>query len=165
MIYKYGLINHFEKINAYLSIILLDGHENIVPSQDEDMLVYEKNGQIYRIDIFNLKKYVKVKFQGLIYLPNYELIAILNGYLGKYNIMLSSKDESGFYIDKENGHYIIKVKKDTLLANGKFVKNDRVATHQDLDINDKDESIILDNEDVNDKDIGKDFFQMEEKQA
>ena len=165
MIYKYGLINHFEKINAYLSIILLDGHENIVPSQDEDMLVYEKNGQIYRIDIFNLKKYVKVKFQGLIYLPNYELIALLNGYLGKYNIMLSSKDESGFYIDKENGHYIIKVKKDTLLANGKFVKNDRVATHQDLDINDKDESIILDNEDVNDKDIGKDFFQMEEKQA
>ena len=165
MIYKYGLINHFEKINAYLSIILLDGHENIVPSQDEDMLVYEKNGQIYRIDIFNLKKYVKVKFQGLIYLPNYELIAILNGYLGKYNILLSSKDESGFYIDKENGHYIVKVKKDTLLANGKFVKNDRVATHQDLDINDKDESIILDNEDANDKDIGKDFFQMEEKQA
>ena len=165
MIYKYGLINHFEKINAYLSIILLDGHENIVPSQDEDMLVYEKNGQIYRIDIFNLKKYVKVKFQGLIYLPNYELIAILNGYLGKYNILLSSKDESGFYIDKENGHYIVKVKKDTLLANGTFVKNDRVATHQDLDINDKDESIILDNEDVNDKDIGKDFFQMEEKQA
>ena len=165
MIYKYGLINHFEKINAYLSIILLDGHENIVPSQDEDMLVYEKNGQIYRIDIFNLKKYVKVKFQGLIYLPNYELIAILNGYLGKYNIMLSSKDESGFYIDKENGHYIVKVKKDTLLANGTFVKNDRVATHQDLDINDKDESIILDNEDVNEKDIGKDFFQMEEKQA
>ena len=165
MIYKYGLINHFEKINAYLSIILLDGHENIVPSQDEDMLVYEKNDQIYRIDIFNLKKYVKVKFQGLIYLPNYELIAILNGYLGKYNIMLSSKDESGFYIDKENGHYIVKVKKDTLLANGTFVKNDRVATHQDLDINDKDENIILDNEDVNDKDIGKDFFQMEEKQA
>ena len=57
------------------------------------------------------------------------------------------------------------MKKDTLLANGTFVKNDRVATHQDLDINDKDESIILDNEDVNDKDIGKDFFQMEEKQA
>ena len=165
MIYKYGLINHFEKINAYLSIILLDGHENVVPSQDEDMLVYEKNGQIYRIDIFNLKKYVKVKFQGLIYLPNYELIAILNGYLGKYNILLSSKDESGFYIDKENGHYIVKVKKDTLLANGTFVKNDRVATHQDLDTSDKDENIILDNEDVNDKDIGKDFFQMEEKQA
>ena len=104
MIYKYGLINHFEKINAYLSIILLDGHENIIPSQDEDMLVYEKDGAIYRIDIYNLKKYVKVKFQGLIYLPNYELIAILNGYLGKYNIMLSSKDESGFYIDKEDDH-------------------------------------------------------------
>ncbi len=165
MIYKYGLINHFEKINAYLSIILLDGHENITPSQDEDMLVYEKDGAIYRIDIYNLKKYVKVKFQGLIYLPNYELIAILNGYLGKYNIMLSSKDESGFYIDKENGHYVVKVKKDTLTASGSFVKTDRVATAKDLDIDEKEESIILDNEDVSDNDIGKDFFQMEEKQA
>lgn len=165
MIYKYGLINHFEKINAYLSIILLDGHENITPSQDEDMLVYEKDGDIYRIDIFNLKKYVKVKFQGLIYLPNYELIAILNGYLGKYNIMLSSKDESGFYIDKVDEHYLVKVKKDTLTASGSFVKIDRVATAKDLDINEKEESIILDNEDVGDNDIGKDFFQMEEKQA
>ena len=165
MIYKYGLINHFEKINAYLSIILLDGHENIIPSQDEDMLVYEKDGAIYRIDIYNLKKYVKVKFQGLIYLPNYELIAILNGYLGKYNIMLSSKDESGFYIDKEDDHYIVKVKKDTLTADGTFVKKDRVATNKDLDINENDESIILDKEDVNINDIGKDFFQMEEKQA
>ena len=165
MIYKYGLINHFEKINAYLSIILLDGHENITPSQDEDMLVYEKDGAIYRVDIYNLKKYVKVKFQGLIYLPNYELIAILNGYLGKYNIMLSSKDESGFYIDKEDDHYIVKVKKDTLTADGTFVKEDRVATNKDLDINENDESIILDKEDVNINDIGKDFFQMEEKQA
>ena len=165
MIYKYGLINHFEKINAYLSIILLDGHENITPSQDEDMLVYEKDGTIYRIDIYNLKKYVKVKFQGLIYLPNYELIAILNGYLGKYNIMLSSKDESGFYIDKEDDHYIVKVKKDTLTADGAFVKEDRVATNKDLDINENDESIILDKGEVNEDDIGKDFFQMEEKQT
>lgn len=165
MIYKYGLINHFEKINAYLSIILLDDHQNIVPSQDEDMLVYEKDGKIYRIDIFNLKKYVKVKFQGLIYLPNYELIAILNGYLGKYNIMLSSKDESGFYIDKIDNHYIVKVKKDTLISNGTFVKEDRVATAKDLDINEKDEIINLDDEDIDDRDLGKDFFQMEEKQA
>lgn len=164
MIYKYGLINHFEKINAYLSIILLDGHENIVPSQDEDMLVYEKNDKIYRIDIFNLKKYVKIRIQGLIYLPNYELIAILNGYLGKYNIMLSSKDESGFYIDKVDNHYIVKVKKDTLLANGQFVKEERIANNNDLDINEDNKPIDLDNEPIDDRDIGKDFFQMEERQ-
>ena len=165
MIYKYGLINHFEKINAYLSIILLDGHQNIIPSQDEDMLVYEKDGKIYRIDIFNLKKYVKVKFQGLIYLPNYELIAILNGYLGKYNIMLSSKDESGFYIDKVDNHYVVKVKKDTLVADGTFVKEDRLTTNKDLDINENEEVINLDDEEITDKDLGKDIFQMEEKQA
>ncbi len=165
MIYKYGLINHFEKINAYLSIILEEVPHNLLPKQDEDLLIYEKNGHIYRIDIFNLKKYVKVKFQGLIYLPNYELIAILNGYLGKYNIMLSSKDESGFYIDKVDNHYIVKVKKDTLVSDGTFVKEDRLATNKDLDINENDEVINLDDEEITDKDLGKDIFQMEEKQA
>ena len=165
MIYKYGLINPFEKINAYLSIVLDEVPNGLLPKQDEDLLIYEKGGKIYRIDIFNLKKYVKVKFQGLIYLPNYELIAILNGYLGKYDIMLASKNESGFYIDKENDHYLVKVKKDTLTANGKFVKEDRIATNQDLDINDNNEPINLDDEELADKDIGKDLFQMEEKQA
>ena len=164
MIYKYGLINHFEKINAYLSIVLEEVPHNLLPKQDEDLLIYEKNGHIYRIDIFNLKKYVKVKFQGLIYLPNYELIAILNGYLGKYDIMLASKNESGFYIDKEDGHYLVKVKKDTLVASGAFVKEDRVATAKDLDINEKDEPIYLDDE-VDERDLGKDFFQMEERQV
>ena len=165
MIYKYGLINHFDKINAFLSVIFDEVPKGLLPKQDENLLIYEKNHHIYRIDIFDLKKYVKVKFQGLIYLPNYELIAILNGYLGKYNIMLSSKDESGFYIDKEDDHYIVKVKKDTLTADGSFVKEDRVATNKDLDINENDESIILDKNEVNEDDIGKDFFQMEEKQA
>ena len=164
MIYKYGLINHYEKINAYLSIILLDGHEKVLPSQDEDVLIYEKDEQIYRLDIFNLKKYVKIRIQGLIALPNYELIAILNGYLGKYGVMLANKDESGFYIDKVDNHYIVKVKKDTLLANGKFVKEERIATNNDLDINEDDKPIDLDDESIEDRDIGKDFFQMEERQ-
>ena len=79
--------------------------------------------------------------------------------------MLSSKDESGFYIAKEDNHYIVKVKKDTLTANGTFVKEDRLATNKDLDINENDEVINLDDEEINDKDLGKDIFQMEEKQA
>ena len=78
--------------------------------------------------------------------------------------MLASKDDSGFYIDKINNHYVVKVKKDTLTADGSFVKEDRNATLKDLDINEKEESIILDDEEINDLDIGKDFFQMEEKQ-
>ena len=164
MINKYGLINHFEKINAYLSIILDDMPNNISPKQDEDLLIYEKDGRIYRIDIFNLKKYVKIRIQGLICLPNYELIAILNGYLGKYDIMLLSKDESGFYIVKDEDSYKVKVKKDTLTANGSFVKEERFATYQDLDIDDKNEVIILSKDEVNDDDINKDFFQMEERE-
>ena len=165
MISKYGLINHFDKINAYLSIIFDDVPKNLLPKQDEDLLIYEKDGKIYRIDIFNLKKYVKIKFKGLITLPNYELIAILNGYLGKYDIMLMSKGDSGFFIVKDNDTYKVKVTKDTLTADGKFVKEDRYATYQDLDESEPNEEIVLNHDDVNDNDINKDFFQMEEREV
>ena len=164
MINKYGLINHFEKINAYLSIVLDEMPNNLLPKQDEDLLIYEKDGHIYRIDIYNLKKYVKIRIQGLIYLPNYELIAILNGYLGKYDVMLLSKNESGFVIVKDGDNYKVKVKKDTLVASGEFVKEDRYATYQDLDTNDKNEDIILNDDEVSDDDLNKDFFQMEERE-
>ena len=164
MIYKYGLINHFDKINAYLSVIFNEPPKSLLPQQDDDLLIYEKNGQIYRIDIFSLKKYVKIKFKGLITLPNYELIAILNGFLGKYDIMLASKNESGFYIAKDEDTYKVKVKKDTMIADGTFVKEDRYATYQDLDINEPNEIIVLNDEELTDKDINKDFFQMEERE-
>ena len=162
MIAKYGLINHFDKINAYLSVIFDEQPKNLLPKQDGDLLIYEKNGKIYRIDIFNLKKYVKIRIKGLITLPNYELIAILNGYLGKYDIMLLSKDESGFYIAKVDDTYVVKVRKDTLTADGTFVKEDRVATYKDLDIEEEDNKIVLD--ETNDDDLNKDFFQMEERE-
>ena len=164
MVKKYGLINHFEKIYAYLSIIFEDGSNNIEPKQDEDLLIYEKDGKIYRIDIYNLKKYVKIRIQGLITLPNYELIAILNGYLGKYDIMLMSKSDSGFSIIKNDKGYFVKVKKDTLVADGSFIKSDRLATYHDLDINEKEEEIKLSNDEVNEDDVDKDFFQMEERE-
>ena len=164
MINKYGLINHFDKINAYLSIVFDELPKGLLPKQDEDLLIYEKEGKIYRIDIFNLKKYVKIKIKGLITLPNYELIAILNGYLGKYDIMLMSKPNSGFIIVKDNDVYKVKVLKDTLTSDGTFVKEDRYATYQDLDLNEPNEEIVLDKEEVSDKDINKDFFQMEESE-
>ena len=163
MIAKYGLINHFDKINAYLSVIFDEQPKNLLPKQDGDLLIYEKNDKIYRIDIFNLKKYVKIRIKGLITLPNYELIAILNGYLGKYDIMLLSKDESGFYIAKDEGVYKVKVVKDTLIADGTFVKEDRYATYKDLDVEEEDKEIILEDE-ISDDDLDKDFFQMEERE-
>jgi len=164
MISKYGLINHYDKINAYLSIVFDDLPKGLLPKQDDDLLIYEKEDKIYRIDIFNLKKYVKIKFKGLITLPNYELIAILNGYLGKYDIMLMAKPDSGFYIVKDNDTYKVKVSKDTLISDGTFVKEDRYATYQDLDSNEPNEVIILNNDEVNEEDINKDFFQMEERE-
>ena len=106
---------------------------------------------------------MKIRIKGLITLPNYELIAILNGYLGKYDIMLLSKDESGFYIAKDKGVYKVKVVKDTLIADGTFVKEDRFATYKDLDVEEEDKEIVLDDE-ISDDDWDKDFFQMEERE-
>ena len=77
--------------------------------------------------------------------------------------MLLSKDESGFYIAKEDNIYKVKVRKDTLVADGSFVKEDRVATFKDLDINEEEKEIVLDDE-INDDDLNKDFFQMEERE-
>ena len=108
---------------------------------------------------------MKIRFHGLITLPNYELIAILNGYLGKYDIMLMSKGDSGFFIEKDKDVYKVKVVKDTLTANGSFVKEDRYATYQDLDENEPNEEIILNNDEVSEQDINKDFFQMEEREV
>ena len=163
MITKYGLLNHFDKINAYLSVVFDELPKNLSPKQDEDLLIYEKNGRIYRIDIFNIKKYVKIRINGLIFLPNYELIAILNGYLGKYDIMLLSKSESGFYIVKDEDVYKVKVKKDTMVADGTFVKEDRYATYYDLDNQEEEKEIVIE-EEIDEQDIGKDFFQMEERE-
>ena len=165
-ILKFNLDNplgyHFDNVNAYLSIVFDELPKHLLPKQDDDLLIYEENGHIYRIDIFNLKKYVKIKFKGLITLPNYELIAILNGYVGKYDVILASKNESGFYIAKDNDCYLVKVKKDTLVADGSFAKEDRYATYQDLDVNEANETIILNDDELTDDDINKDFFQMEE---
>ena len=162
MIYKYGLINHFEKLNAYLSVIFDDIDESIIPSQDEDVLIYQKDGKIVRIDIFGLKKYVKIKINGLIHLPNFELIAIINGYLGKYDMLLASKTESGYFVGKKDKDYIVKVKKDVLLADGTFTKEERDATYYDLDINDPKMEIILDPNEMNEAKIGSDIYEMEE---
>ena len=39
MINKYGLINHFDKINAYLSIVFDELPKGLLPKQDEDLLI------------------------------------------------------------------------------------------------------------------------------
>ena len=49
------------------------------------------------------------------------------------------------------------------MANGSFVKEDRVATFKDLDINEEEKEIVLEDE-INDDDLNKDFFQMEERE-
>ena len=44
------------------------------------------------------------------------------------------------------------------------MRQDRYATYKDLDINDKDEDIVLGQDEASDDDINKDFFQMEERE-
>lgn len=163
MITKYGLINFHDKTSAYLSVLFDDVDDSLTPEQDDDVLIYTKNNTIVRIDIFRIAKFVKIRFKGLVVLPNSELVAIINGYLGKYGYMLASKDKSGFYFAKENGQYVIKVKKDTLTADGNFVQADRIAMQYDLDLLESKEPLEVEQEYQEDGFIGQDIFQMEEK--
>ena len=39
MIAKYGLINHFDKINAYLSVIFDELPKNLLPKQDGERTI------------------------------------------------------------------------------------------------------------------------------
>lgn len=163
MIAKYGLFNHHDKTSAFLSVLFDDIDDSLIPEQDDDVLIYTKNNNIVRIDIFRIAKFVKIKFKGLVVLPNSELIAIINGYLGKYGYMLANKNHSGFYFAKESDQYVIKVKKDTLTADGKFVRADRIATEYDLDAQENQEPLEVEKDYQQDAFIGQDIFQMEEK--
>ena len=159
MISKYGLIYSFSKSIDTLEVYFSD--EEIVRSErKEDVELFYGNSGIIKANIYGIKKYVKIRIDGLIYYPSEEFIALVNGYLGTYDLMLTSKDKSGFEIGKDGNNYIVIAKKDTLLPDKKFTKEDKVCTFKDLSISESN-SILIIEDGLKDEDIGKDFFDME----
>lgn len=159
MISKYGLVYSYAKNDDTLEVYFSD--EEIVSNKREnDVELFYGNNGVVKANIYGIKKYIKIRINGLIYYPSEEFIALINGYLGAYELMLAIKSSSGFEIMKKDEKFVIIAKKDTLLPNKKFVKEDKICTFKDLSISDSESELIIE-EGLKDEDIGKDFFDME----
>lgn len=159
MISKYGLIYSYAKNDDTLEVYFSD--EEIVNNKREnDVELFYGNSGIVKANIYRIKKYIKIRINGLIYYPSEEFVALINGYLGPFDLMLSSKCKSGFEIAKKDNKYIVIAKNGTLLPNKKFVNEDKICTFKDLSISESESELIIE-EGLKDEDIGKDFFDME----
>lgn len=159
MISNYGLFYSFSKAQDTLEVLFSD--EKITRSSKEnDVELFYANDKIVKANIYGIKKYVKIRINGLIYFPSEEFIALVNGYLGPYDIMISTKEKSGFTIGKDGENYVVYAEIDTVLPDRTFVKERKLCTFKDLSISDSNSVLIID-EGLKEEDIGKDFFDME----
>jgi len=160
MIKNYGLYYTYSKENDLLEILLSDKEFDDKKSYKDVDIFYAKNEPV-KIHVFGIKKYVKIRINGLIYFPSSELLSLINGYIGHYDLMLADKDDSGFVIDKIDNYFVVKAKKGTFFPDKTVIKEDKICTYKDLSISDSDSTLRID-EGLIDEDIGKDFFAMEE---
>ena len=123
MISKYGLFYTFSKDIDTLEVLFSD--DAIIRSEKgNDVEIFYGRSGVVKANIYGIKKYVKIRISGLIYLPSDEFIALVNGYLGSYGILLSCKDHTGFVIEKNGNKYFVIAKKGTLLPDKNFTKEE-----------------------------------------
>ncbi len=179
----YGLYYSYKGIGDVLIVIFKDEPVTRSETKGRVTIIYHDE-EIIGYNIFNVKDIIKIKSEGMIYLPSSTLIDVINTILINAGVRpLDYIDHSGYYTSKvvgENeltlGDKIISAKTDGLkindivvvampgahLPNGEIVKeNDvHVCTYKDLGINIEEDKILLLDDDM---EIGKDFFSMEER--
>ena len=147
------------KGNDTLEVYFSDEKINRSESFNDVELFFGEKG-VVKANIYGIKKYVKIRINGVIYYPSDEFIALVNGYLGAHDLMLSGKYSSGFEISKKDEKFVVIAKKDTFLPSIEFVKEDKICSFMDLSISDSNCELVIE-EGLKDEDIGKDFFDME----
>ena len=186
MIKNYSLFYSYKTLGDVLLVniddTLLSNREvkknNILALYHDDLLV--------GINIFDISKIMKIKSQGMIYLPSNSLIDVINSLLENAGLeTLAYKTESGYVIgeikrvdDKEmeidikkdiyllpshkevhQGDKVVLAKIGTYLNNGRIVKNvPHLCSYEDLGIENKKDILIIEEE----TEKGLDFFMMEE---
>lgn len=97
----YSLFYNYKLLGDILFIIF-DNEKipnNVVKEDNVTKIYYQDN--LIGVNIFNFSKIIKIKANGLIPLPNKELINVINSILSQHNIdNLPYKEESGFKIGK-----------------------------------------------------------------
>ena len=75
MISKYGLIYSFSKTEDTLEVYFSD-EEIIKNERKEDIELFYGKDSVVKANIYGIKKYVKIRINGLIYYPSDEFIAL-----------------------------------------------------------------------------------------
>ncbi len=103
MIENYSLHYCYRTVGDVLLIeINPKGHPN-KKVQDHDTVAIYQDDELIGINIFNFGKIVKVKNQGMIYLPSHAFIDVVNSILQNAHLpLLSYKDESGYVTGRIN---------------------------------------------------------------
>lgn len=118
------------------------------------------NDEIIAYHIHDLKEIIKIKGEGMIYLPNKEMIMVINSILANEGLEpLEEKEHSGYFVKEVNGQKVVVAIPGTTLNDGTVTKDEHICTYKDLGISDEEEILLLDK----DAEVGKDFFTMEVK--
>lgn len=160
MIDRWALFNYHE-INNTLLILFSDKKENKIVRSGEVDLLYNDNELVgYRIEGFI--RYAKIKYSGIIFMPNDILVDVINSVLVNSKVEpLSYKKESGYiFKEMENNKVGVYALEGTFLRD-ESVSKGRFCTYHDLYIDNENPNnlIIEDNKNL----IGHDFFVNKEK--
>ena len=157
MITEYGVYNNHELDNTLL-ILFSDSPIEERKELSEEMVVLYSSNKVVGYKIENFIKYAKIKYSGIIFLPNNLLIDVINSILSKYGLeTLAYKTSSGYITKKDGNHLRVFALKGTFLRDMKVSKG-QYCSYYDLYINE--DLNLVELSDTSLEDI--DFFQIKE---
>ena len=155
MITNYGIFNNHELDNTLL-VKLFDDEVTSVKKLSEEMELLYHEDKLVSYRIKNFIRYAKIKYSGIIFLPNNPLIDVINSILSKYDLeLLDYKKGSGYITRINDGVMKVYAIEGTFLRDGTISKGHYCSYH-DLyidSINENSEIVI--NEYIKE---GRDFF-------
>ena len=130
-------------------IITFDGEKEPTRTETKGRVtILYNNSEVIGYHIRDIREIIKIKNEGMIYLPNKEMISVINSILKNAGLEpLEEKENSGYFTAEVDGKKVV------------VKNNNHVCTYKDLGISDEEEILYLDK----DIEIGKDFFTMEVK--
>ena len=183
---NYSLFYDYRHNGDVLIVIFNNDKSPTRNERKKDVEVIYHQDEVIGYNIFNIRNVVKIKSEGLIYLPSPTLINVINNILKNSGVEeLAPIKESGYIIGevkRMDGNIAINIGKEEVIIplNNEVQSGDKVViakvgtrlnnsakvqqfahlcTEQDLQISEEDKVLILDK----DEEIGKDFFTTEVK--
>lgn len=181
---NYSLFYNYRHIGDVLIVIFDNDKSPTKSERKKDVEVIYHQDEVIGYNIFNIRNVVKIKSEGLIYLPSPTLINVINNILKNSGVEeLAPIKESGYIIGEvkridgsiainigkeevmiplnnevQLGDKVVIAKVGARLNNGAKVRQfAHLCSEKDLQISEEDKVLILDK----DEEVGKDFFTTE----